>query len=117
MLTFAAPIPPTALYPVENEQLSDDMNVASLNNLWSYLQGLTLTPSNKKWLADHLYEAAGETAVATANGVTDSSVTKMLAEDELPEAVRRLIGVAAPVDDDDVDYRDAYYSHLAKKYA
>lgn len=33
------------------------MNALSLNNLWSYLQGLTLTTSNKKWLADHLYEA------------------------------------------------------------
>ena len=34
------------------------MNAISLNNLWSYLQGLTLTASNKKWLADHLYESA-----------------------------------------------------------
>lgn len=33
------------------------MNITSLNNLWTYLQGLTLTTSNKKWLADHLYEA------------------------------------------------------------
>ena len=33
------------------------MNALSLNNLWSYIQGLTLTTSNKKWLADHLYEA------------------------------------------------------------
>ena len=60
---------PTALALVKNEQLSDDMNVASLNNLWSYLQGLTLTPSNKKWLADHLYEAAkadAETSHASA---------------------------------------------------
>ena len=34
------------------------MNAISLNNLWSYLQGLTLTTSNKRWLADHLYESA-----------------------------------------------------------
>ena len=34
------------------------MNTVSLNNLWSYLQGLTLTASNKRWLADHLYESA-----------------------------------------------------------
>ena len=34
------------------------MNSISLNNLWSYLQGLTLTASNKRWLADHLYEFA-----------------------------------------------------------
>lgn len=36
------------------------MNSVSLNNLWSYLQGLSLTTSNKKWLADHLYEAVKE---------------------------------------------------------
>ena len=34
------------------------MTAFSLNNLWSYLQGLTLTASNKHWLADHLYESA-----------------------------------------------------------
>ncbi len=34
------------------------MNAVSLNNLWAYLQGLTLTASNKKWLADHLNESA-----------------------------------------------------------
>jgi len=34
------------------------MNTISLNNLWVYLQGLTLTANNKKWLADHLYESA-----------------------------------------------------------
>ena len=32
------------------------MNAASLQHLWTYLQGLTLTPRNKQWLADHLYE-------------------------------------------------------------
>ena len=36
------------------------MNAISLNNLWSYLQGLTLTTSNKRWLAKHLYEDAKE---------------------------------------------------------
>lgn len=34
------------------------MNTASLNNLWSYLQGLSLTASNQRWLAAHLIEAA-----------------------------------------------------------
>ena len=33
------------------------MNTVSLNNLWTYLQGLSLTKGNKKWLAEHLYEA------------------------------------------------------------
>ena len=34
------------------------MNAISLNNLWSYLQGLSLTASNQRWLASHLMEAA-----------------------------------------------------------
>lgn len=34
------------------------MNAISLNHLWSYLQGLSLTASNQRWLADHLIEAA-----------------------------------------------------------
>jgi hypothetical protein len=34
------------------------MNVVSLNNLWSYLQGLSLTASNQRWLASHLIESA-----------------------------------------------------------
>ena len=34
------------------------MNAMSLNHLWSYLQGLSLTASNQRWLANHLIEAA-----------------------------------------------------------
>jgi hypothetical protein len=30
------------------------MNAVSLNNLWSYLQSLSLTASNRKWLAEKL---------------------------------------------------------------
>ena len=34
------------------------MNTVSLDNLWSYIQGLSLTASNQRWLANHLIEAA-----------------------------------------------------------
>ena len=34
------------------------MNAVSLNHLWSYLQGLSLTANNQRWLANHLIEAA-----------------------------------------------------------
>lgn len=37
------------------------MNTISLNHLWSYLQGLSLTASNQRWLASHLMEAAENT--------------------------------------------------------
>ena len=32
------------------------MNAASLNNLWSYIQGLSLTASNRRWLVERLTE-------------------------------------------------------------
>lgn len=44
------------------------MNALSLNSLWSYIQSLSLTASNKKWLADHLYEAVKEEAKADKRG-------------------------------------------------
>lgn len=30
------------------------MNAVSMNNLWAYIQGLSLTASNRKWLAERL---------------------------------------------------------------
>ena len=38
------------------------MNAVSMNNLWSYLQGLSLTASNRKWLAEKLVEPVNEQA-------------------------------------------------------
>ena len=32
------------------------MNAVSMNNLWAYIQGLSLTASNRKWLAQKLIE-------------------------------------------------------------
>ena len=34
------------------------MNAVSLNNLWTYLQGLPLTASNQQWLGERLFEAS-----------------------------------------------------------
>ena len=36
------------------------MNAIALNHLWTYLKGLGLTASNRKWLADHLNESLKE---------------------------------------------------------
>ena len=37
------------------------MNTISMNNLWNYLQGLSLTASNRKWLAEKLIEPQSST--------------------------------------------------------
>ena len=40
------------------------MNALSLNNLWNYLQGLSLTASNQRWLAERLLESSEKEKVA-----------------------------------------------------
>lgn len=34
------------------------MNTIALNNLWSYLQGLSLSANNKRWLGERLIDSA-----------------------------------------------------------
>jgi hypothetical protein len=41
------------------------MNAISLNNLWSYLQGLSLTASNQRWLGERLLEASTSRSTTT----------------------------------------------------
>ncbi|MBP5770236.1 MAG: hypothetical protein J6W75_02605 [Bacteroidaceae bacterium] len=73
------------------------MNALSLNNLWSYLQGLSLTASNKKWLAAHLYEAAeAETTqqetLQKARDLTEEQLQAMAQEEFLsPEDLKLLL--------------------------
>ena len=40
------------------------MNAIAMNNLWSYLQGLSLTASNRKWLAKRLVEPTTDTVMS-----------------------------------------------------
>ncbi len=41
-----------------NKEIQYSMNTVSLNHLWSYLQGLSLTASNQRWLSERLSEAS-----------------------------------------------------------
>ena len=69
----------------------------SLNNLWSYLQGLSLTASNKKWLAAHLYEAAESETIQQetlqkARDLTEEQLQVMEQEEFLsPEDLKLLL--------------------------
>lgn len=42
----------------KNGLVSNLMNTMSLNNVWSYLQGLSLSASNQRWLGERLIEAS-----------------------------------------------------------
>ena len=52
------------------------MNAVAMNNLLNYLQGLSLTASNRKWLADKqiepLEDTASESEVEILDGIKNS---------------------------------------------
>lgn len=107
------------------------MNTVSLNNLWSYLQGLTLTASNKRWLADHLYESAKleerpmthEEKLAEAARIRKekekelwANIPKISKEELVPS--QEILDIVKDVEPmpDDVDIEKIKYDYLMKKY-
>ena len=60
------------------------MNAVSMNNLWNYLKGLSLTPSNRKWLMEKLAEP-----------VEKPVMTKKEIKEDLSESFRQLEEVKA----------------------
>ena len=107
------------------------MNAISLNNLWTYLQGLTLTTSNKKWLADHLYEAvkAEEKAMTREEELAEAArirkekekalwadMPRMKKEDlVLSQEILDIVKDVEPMPAD-VDIEKLKYDYLMKKY-
>ena len=67
------------------------MNAVSLNNLWSYLQGLSLSASNQRWLGERLIEAS-------------ASHTKAVNEEELKlKKLNDLFGVWSGQDGEQIE--------------
>ena len=64
------------------------MNSVSLNNLWTYLQGLSLTASNQRWLGEKLIEASVKTEAKPSDvharkhrrGLSDEELAERLAQ-------------------------------------
>lgn len=92
------------------------MNTASLNHLWSYLQGLSLTSSNQRWLGERLIEAS-TTAKAKFETVEENSRTrahkhrKGLSDEQLSA---RLAQYAPLTDADFPDLSDADYANYTR---
>ena len=88
------------------------MNTTSLANLWSYLQGLTLSVQNKVWLANHLYEAAK--TEKSAEKVVDFPI---ITEDDLKVSPRilKIVENIKPMPND-IDYDQLKLQYLTQKY-
>lgn len=62
------------------------MNTIALDNLWSYLQGLSLSKKDRKWLADKLIEPVDDAKTAQQKAYVKESLTRAL--DEVERAKR-----------------------------
>lgn len=88
------------------------MNSISLNSLWSYLQSLSLTASNKKWLAEHLFEAAREkTGETGAKKRLQISEEDLILSPDIIEPVKDITPLPA-----DFNFNQARADYLLQKY-
>ena len=93
------------------------MNAISLNNLWSYLQGLSLTASNQRWLAERLIEASTATKGKSASATLSRRAhrhRKAISDEEL---AKRLAQYAPLTDADFPDVSTEDYASFAKNHS
>ena len=93
------------------------MNAVSLNNLWSYLQGLSLSASNQRWLGERLIEASKVAKKSKPANVVVHRVhkrRKALSDAELAE---RLAQYAPLTDADFPDVSAEGYASFAKNHS
>ena len=64
------------------------MNAVSMNNLWNYLQGLSLTASNRKWLAERLIETP-EKAVMSDDEIKEGLAEAFVQLEEVKAGTRK----------------------------
>jgi hypothetical protein len=109
---IAAKCPPADLYGL---RIAEKMNTVSLNHLWNYLQGLSLTASNQRWLGEKLIEAstatkAKSTTVAVSHR-TRSCKRKGLSDEQLAECLAQY----APLTDADFpELSEADYANYSR---
>ena len=92
------------------------MNAISLNNLWSYLQGLSLSASNQRWLGERLIEASNAVQGKSSNVATHRSHQrgKSLSDAELAD---RLAQYAPLTDADFPEVSAEEYASFAKNHS
>lgn len=54
------------------------MTTVAMNNLWTYIQGLSLSQRNRKWLAEKLVAPTEDTRTAKQKAYVKESLTRAL---------------------------------------
>lgn len=83
------------------------MGTVSINNLWSFIQGLSLTAGDRKWLAGKLLEPAASDAVET------KATTENVGGYIISPKRRRLMG-SVTIDPKDIESDDRLKYILSK---
>ncbi len=89
------------------------MNTAALSSLWTYIQSLMLTSSNKRWLAAHLYESAA-TDIATSN-IEDMLPIVSANDFQLSPETLSLVAGLEPMDEE-TNYDEIRLKYFKDKY-
>ena len=83
-----------------------------MNNLLNLIQSMSLTASNKRWLADHLYEEAETEKMPKVKASTTSVRKKRMLQID-PRVAKMFQGTSLP---EDFDEKKAYGEYLYQKY-
>ena len=85
------------------------MTTFALNNLWTYLQGLMLSQSEREWLVGKLSEPVEDTPKTVVETETISQTLKDLV---IPEKLRRKRGCIKLTEE---DLRDEHIQYLLNR--
>ena len=92
------------------------MNTVSLNNLWSYQQGLSLSASNQRWLGERLIEASNAAKSNSAQVAIRRTHKRRKALNDA-ELAERLAQYAPLTDADFPEVSAKEYASFAKNHS
>lgn len=85
------------------------MTALAINKLWSFLQSLSLTASNERWLAERLLESANAKTVAIVKKQENAWANYQLSPEILKMSLKNRKQVSDTID-------DSLYESLDEKY-
>ena len=85
------------------------MTVLAINRLWQFLQSLSLTASNERWLAERLLESANAKTVTTVKKQENAWANYQLSPEILNLTLKKRKQVSDAID-------DSLYEPLEEKY-
>ena len=84
------------------------MTTFALNNLWTYLQGLMLSQSDREWLVGKLSEPVEETDITEE----DKAISQALKDLVIPDKLRRKRGCIKLTEE---DLQDEHIQYLLNR--